>query len=71
MIKFCFTTLNINLIIGNFQLQDEYLCHFHFEYVGLKCEMTITPLDGSWGMIEFYQSTIMILLGTCSSLDSG
>ena len=47
MIEFCFTTLNINLMIGNFQLQDEYLCYFHFESLGLKCEMTITPLDWS------------------------
>ena len=40
-----FTTMNRNLVIGNFKLQDECLCYFHFEPLGLRCEMTIMPLE--------------------------
>ena len=35
----------MNLVVGNLQLQDEYLCHFHFESLGLMFEMTIIPLE--------------------------
>ena len=33
------------MVIGNFQLQDECLCHFHFKPPGFKCERTIMPLE--------------------------
>ena len=40
-----FTILNKNLVVDNFQLQDECLCHFHFKPLSLRCEMIVMPLE--------------------------
>ena len=40
-----FTTLNNNLVIGNFYLQDENLSRFHFEPSSLRREMIVMPLE--------------------------
>ena len=37
--------LDKNLVIGNFQLQDKCLCHFHFKPPSFRCERTIMPLE--------------------------
>ena len=54
-----FTTLSNNLVIGNFYLQYESLCRFHFEPLSLRCEMTVMPLEWVLGHgISFFFSNL-------------